>query len=119
MADYATRRMAPGAFGEHVDLVHPVLTPLDLVRSVVQLEEDGDGRWTARDMSGHRYTVRRAGENNFRVDANGRAVTVVTPLATLERARLCVAQLARIVHGLQAEAARLQLLREERAAAPG
>lgn len=119
LGDYATRRMASGAFGEHVDLVHPVLTPLDLVRSVVQLEEDGDGRWSARDLSGHRYTVRRIGENNFRVDADGRAVTAVTQLATLERARLCVAQLARIIHGPQTEAARLQLLREERAAVPG
>jgi hypothetical protein len=60
--------------------------------------------------------VRRIDEGNFRVDADGRAVNVVTPLASLARAQLCIAQLARIVHGPQAEAARLQLLREERAA---
>ncbi|MFI2790818.1 hypothetical protein [Kitasatospora sp. NPDC018614] len=117
LGDYATRRMASDAFGEHVDLVHPALTPLDLVRSVVQLEGDGDGRWTVSDLSGHRYTVRRIGEKTFRVDVDGRTVTVVAPLATLERARLCIAQLARIVHGPRAEAARIQLLREERAAA--
>lgn len=117
LGDYATRRMASDAFGEHVDLVHPALTPLDLIRSVVQLERDGDGRWTVSDLSGHRYTVRRIGEKTFRVDVDGRTVTVVAPLATLERARLCIAQLARIVHGPRAEAARIQLLREERAAA--
>ncbi|MFJ4741248.1 hypothetical protein [Streptomyces sp. NPDC088775] len=117
LGDYATRRMASDAFGEHVDLVHPALTPLDLVRSVVQLEGDGDGRWTVSDLSGRRYTVRRIGEKTFRVARGTTTVTVVAPLATLERARLCIAQLARIVHGPRAEAARIQLLREERAAA--
>ncbi|MGW0673476.1 hypothetical protein [Streptomyces sp. NPDC002746] len=70
------------------------------------------------DLSGHRYTVRRIGENTFRVDVDGRGGIVVAPLATLERVRLCIAQLARIVHGPRAEAARIQLLREEKAAAP-
>ncbi|MFD7340772.1 hypothetical protein ACFV98_33010 [Streptomyces violascens] len=116
LGDYPNRRMASVAFGEHVDLVHPALTPLDLVRKVVQLQEDGVGRWAVSDLSGHRYTVRRIDEKTFRVDVDGRAVTVAAPLATLERARLCIAQLARIVHGSRAEAARIQLLREERAA---
>jgi hypothetical protein len=114
LGDYPSRRAASNAFGEHCDAVHPVLSPLDLVRRAVPLHEDGEGRWTARLLSGRRYSVRRTDEGSFQIDADGRTVAVVTPLTSLLRAQLCIAQLAGIARGPQAEAARIQLLREER-----
>ncbi|MFI5749055.1 hypothetical protein ACIBBE_24685 [Streptomyces sp. NPDC051644] len=116
LGDYSTQRMAPNAFGDHCDAPHPALSPMDLVRSAVERQEDGDGQWTSRALSGHRFSVRRTGEGSFRIDAAGRTVTAVAPLASLARAQLCITQPARIVNGSQAEAARRQILREERTA---
>lgn len=112
---YPNRTFAARAFDDHCDAVHPAPTPLDVVRSAVPLTAAGDGRWTCEPVPGRRYGVRHVVGGRY-VLSTGTA-TVHGSLRSLPAAQLCIAQMAQLITAPQAEAARLQLQREEEAAA--
>lgn len=114
LGDHISQAEASEAFGDHCDTAHPPQTPFDVVRQNVMLTEAGTDRWTSPSLSGHTYLVQRTRDGRYHVGAaNGRRL-LRYPLNSVEQAQLCIAQLARIVDGCHAEAARLQILRKER-----
>lgn len=109
------RAEASKVFGDHCDIAHPPAAPFDLVRRNVTLTETGPGQWTSPSLSGRRYTIQRTHDGRYRVGTLGGRNTVQHPLASVERAQLCIAQLARLVDGCHAEAVHRHLVSEERA----
>ncbi|MFF1717312.1 hypothetical protein [Streptomyces sp. NPDC058268] len=112
---YPNRTFAARAFDDHCDTVHPAPTPLDLVRSAVPLTAASDGQWTCEPVPGQRYGVRHIASGRYALSTGTATATVHGPLRSLAAAQLCIAQMAQLITASQAEAARLQLQREEKA----
>lgn len=99
---------AVAAFAEHCDEQHPAPSLLLMVRTSVVLAEDGENRWTWSAPGGRTWMVQRTRSGKgYVIDGIEGAVR------SLDWARLHIAVAARVIDRLGAEAARIELTREE------
>ncbi|MGP3691053.1 hypothetical protein ACTVZO_41375 [Streptomyces sp. IBSNAI002] len=108
LGTYVHRPKAVSAFAEHCDEQHPAPSPLLTVRTSMILTEDGESRWTWSAPEGRTWVVRQTGSGKGyvidRIDGSVRS---------LDWARLHIAVAAKVIDRLGAEAARIELSREE------
>lgn len=115
LGEYRFEPLARRAFDEHLDENHPAPTPLDLVWAAVVLTAGDPGFW-ACEVGGGSYAVRLVAAGQFAVDAVTLGGTVRNPMRSLAEAQICIGSMARVISPAVAQAAALQLRREERVA---
>lgn len=101
--------LARRAFEEHVDDEHPVAqSPLDQVRTLVDLAETVPGVWEGK-ASAETYMVHQHAEDRFEVQVVGLRATIEAHLSTLDEARIVIGGHAGVIGPALATAATIQL----------
>ncbi|TGB05591.1 hypothetical protein [Streptomyces sp. MZ04] len=100
--------LARRAFEGHADEVHPVVeSPLDQIRTLVDLAESATGTWEC-ELGAETYRVRERGPSQYEVEVTRRRVVIDAELGTLDDARLVIGGHAKVVSSALATAAALQ-----------
>ncbi|RLU82560.1 hypothetical protein CTZ27_30020 [Streptomyces griseocarneus] len=106
---YRFALLARRAFEAHADEEHPVVqSPLDRVRTLVDLAEAEPGRWVC-ELGPETYVVRRRARDRYEVEVVGRRATIDARLSTLDDARIAIGGHAKVVDAVLATAATIQL----------
>ncbi|GAA1213184.1 hypothetical protein [Streptomyces rhizosphaericus] len=106
---YRFALLARRAFEEHADEVHPIVaSPLDQIRTLVDLAESVPGTWEC-ELGSEIYRVHEPGPGQYELEVSSRGVVIDAELGTLDDARIVIGGHARVVSSALVTAAAVQL----------
>lgn len=95
------------ALEEHADEKHPAESPMEQIRTLVDLVETGPGRWECA-LGTEIYRVYERGPGRLEVEVASRRVTVDARMSTLDDARIVIGGHAGVVSSALAIAASME-----------